>query len=423
MSSNLTAAERVYRTPELMSQIIQNLERRHAWKVFVLEKGLFPLSVQVLWREVPYRVAQEVIDLWSPRGGQYIEAIQSLVIQDPALPKDEASQMALITSLPEDFMFLREATCKSSKQPWRDDWKLRVTPEGICQVDLWCEFKIESGTLPEALEEEVMYPGFEVNRHCTINLDVDLGRFAFAMANPANAESERTLNIWLRYLVDSERRNPQIHGLDFGSTFLSLHDLGRLVSYQHEDHLSITEVRVNNVQGFNIEAFERFCLEAGERLDVLELDASMGLGIRLPLSCVDRVTEIIAEHLQNIRSLSLPISIAERGKFVPVTQVKVSSSILGSSLRKLRRVTLVMHGGLSTAVDRYPLPIEDIAQNLALLGAGKECVYELKNKTSVFLGMNVSKALNVAVHEFQRLAPDGLITQHARDVPPAYGQD
>ncbi|WVF65335.1 hypothetical protein IAT40_000061 [Kwoniella sp. CBS 6097] len=418
----MTAAERVYKTPELMSQIIRNVDRKHAWKVFVLERGFFPLAVAVLWKEVPYRVTQDVINLWTERGGMYIEAVQSLVIHDPSLQRDEASQMALVTSLPEDFMFLRKAACKSCRQPWRDDWKLKVTPEGICEVALWCEFKVESGTLPEELEEETMYPGFQVNRYYTINIDLDLGRFAFAMANAPNAERERTLNTWLRYLVDPTRRNPQIHGLAFGNTSISLHDLGRLAAYRHEDHSPLTELRVDNVQGLNIDTFERFCREAGEQLDVLELDNSVWGGARFPISSVDRVTEIVAEHLAGLRSLTLPISIAENGQYVPVTQVKVSTSAIGS-LRRLRKCTIVVHGPPMANSDRYPFPMEDVAQNLALLGAGKDCVYDLKNKTSVFLGMNVSKVLNIAVHEFQRLAPDGLITQHAHDVPPAYGHD
>ncbi|WVQ93010.1 hypothetical protein IAU59_000073 [Kwoniella sp. CBS 9459] len=397
----MSAAERVYRTPELMSQIIGLLDRRHAWKVFVIERGFFPQAVEVLWREVPYQVTQEVIDRWTPRGGMYTEAIHSLIVHDPSLPRDEASQMALITSLPEDFMFLRQAKCKSYKQPWRDDWKLKVTPEGICHVDLWCEFKVESGTLPEALDEETFYPGFEVNRHYMINVDFDLGRFGMIMPNPPNADNERTLNTWLRYLVDTERRNPQIYGLDFGNTSISLHDLGRLTAYRHENHSAITELRVQNVQGFTVENFERFCQEAGHRLDLLELDSNLWRGARFPLSSIDRITEIIAEHLPNIRSLALPISILEGGQYVPVTQVKVSSSVTGS-LRRLRKFCLVVHGTVYANSDRYPFPIEDVAQNLALLGASKDCAYELKNKTSVFLGMNVSKALHVAVHEYQR---------------------
>ncbi|WVR08842.1 hypothetical protein IAU60_005900 [Kwoniella sp. DSM 27419] len=418
MSSDtvLNAAVRVYRSVELMSMILERLDNRSLGRILALEKSFFPMCVAVLWRQVPYPVAQDV-NLRTPRGLMYAHAIRAVTLVNLAYPKEGYFQMALIASLLDDFPLLRRAYRKSKDRPWGFDWQIVVVPSGVCSVQLRDEVEVLVGDNPVSkLEEGVdAYPDFQVERSIAIRFTPPAavqGRHHLGLMVHPGPEHDTAKRSWMGYLTSSTRRHRSICAVDFGPVQVTLDEVQRVFDYRHPGHTPVTEVAASNVRDIDIDSFERFCCSVKGDVQVLRLDGpSWGMARMMLLSDLDRIIEAIAQHLPSLRCLELPISIGQRPGaagpfglgFVPVTAVKRAKRI-GNKLHDLLKVILNIYAHSPPGLHdgRYAFPTDDVACNLAKLGAGPECVYELRNKADVFIGMNVSRAVHLGVQAWQR---------------------
>ncbi|KAK8844156.1 hypothetical protein IAR55_006950 [Kwoniella newhampshirensis] len=460
----MNSARRVYETPELMSLIFGHMERRDLRRLLTLKQSFFPSVAALIWQSVHYDIVKATLDLWNPRGRIYVHAIREVIVTDPTLDSDPTTQFALISALLDDFPNLRTATRRLEYLPhltissWKSTfdnlWKMNVesiktgsieegTSENWIVVHLRTEWVFEPETDLDQLEPPVCESGeYWIEHYIDVVLDSPPERpgFGFGFLTGFNEADRHEVAIsqYINYLTDPDRRHARICSFDAGSNPFALSDLARLIRYRHPGHLDITKVRATDIDSFTIETFETFCQWAGdggkgENLEVLHLD-QRGYSI-FDLLSFSRALKAIVEHFPNLVSIEIPISISittqgRRSDLVPVTEIGVvQAEEITRRLTKLRHFTISVYGGGLGArhVDRYAFPVDTIAKNLAIVVApapapkGEEkCRFGIKNRTSVFLGYNVSKQLDDAVHEIHRSTEHSApVTAHADD-PPSY---
>ncbi|WWC72870.1 uncharacterized protein I206_106834 [Kwoniella pini CBS 10737] len=127
---------------------------------------------------------------------------------------------------------------------------------------------------------------------------------------------------------------------------------------------------------------------------------------RFGLNKIDSVITYISETFPNLYHLELPFSInGPDHNFIPVTQIRVVQSLTTNRLNNLERVVINISSTqfMSGRDVRYPFPLEDVAANLAALGANETCIYELRNNSPTFIGMDMSRRLNKEVHDIQKI--------------------
>nr|XP_019010059.1 uncharacterized protein I206_05621 [Kwoniella pini CBS 10737]OCF48840.1 hypothetical protein I206_05621 [Kwoniella pini CBS 10737] len=192
----------------------------------------------------------------------------------------------------------------------------------------------------------------------------------------------------------------RVLALERSSFEAAARELWRNVNYQFAKKV---------INEHTIEEFEDFC-EAflnnnADQVEVLILDHSL-IASRFGLNKIDSVITYISETFPNLYHLELPFSInGPDHNFIPVTQIRVVQSLTTNRLNNLERVVINISSTqfMSGRDVRYPFPLEDVAANLAALGANETCIYELRNNSPTFIGMDMSRRLNKEVHDIQKI--------------------
>ncbi|WRT69291.1 uncharacterized protein IL334_006275 [Kwoniella shivajii] len=411
-------ARRVYETPELMSNILNRVEREHYWRVLTLERSFFNSAVGVLWKDVSYEIAKKFISSRIYRSQVYKQSIRNIVVVSTKLPRDEKSQLAFINKLINPFPNLLRAERKDSLESADCVWVLKKTDEGKYRVEVRSQIVLTKDSIPRRTIREIEYDGMDIHRSSEVvfRSPKSEGRDRI----PVSLEHVKWVEKWLKYLLDPTRRNPRICSLNTDQIHIDIGNLGKIMGFKHQGHLPILELRAPCVRGFDVDQLESFCKILSKDLVVLKLDHERITGCRLRLDKIDKVIQIFTSSFPKLRYLEFSLTIAEQGRFIPVNQIPIVKEDITNQMKDMKRVVVNIYSHYTGTDFRYAFPVDDVAQNLAYLGAGENCIYELRNKSAVFLGCNVSRELNRAVHEFQRLAPDGLIDLHAHDLPPSY---
>ncbi|WWC90995.1 uncharacterized protein L201_005934 [Kwoniella dendrophila CBS 6074] len=516
------SARRVYDTPELMENILGFLDKSQLVRVLTLEKSFFIPAVGVLWKDVTYEVAQQLMESHTYNAQVYRQSIRNIILVDPELPKDEETQMTTISYLTQIFPNLLQAERRSPERRGKRkyDWKVKRKDDGQYDVDIISPLALSDRNLPtygrtknkkkrnnelsrietdscvgnsndiDILDLETepspgselddLYPGLKNGRILEITYEssrnddrrregqpvplVLFGIFGF---------DDRDVGLKdkiVKYLIDPKRREQKILSLNVPELCLELVDLEKICSFPFKENnkimkirncddnfenndntgnhhhgavdddindsvfMTIKEIECRNFKSFDVIEFERFCekcclggdeIDFESDLEVLILDHKGSCDLRL--NDISRVVQNIINHLPNLYYLEIPFTIiGQNGRFIPVNQITIIESLnmssINNKMRNLEKVILNIFGNsYNDGIDqRYPFPIEDVAQNLAYLNAPESCTYHLRNKSNTFIGINMSNRLNEEVHKYQRLAPDGNISLHANDTPPIY---
>ncbi|WVW79593.1 hypothetical protein I302_101562 [Kwoniella bestiolae CBS 10118] len=450
---DLTNARKVYQTPELISTILGFLDPADYWRVLSLERSFFALAAGVIWRDVKYEVAQAALKSASPRAQLYVGSIRGITLTDSNsnLPKDEKSQLRCIKSLIDNFPHLLKARRITSTRlgSRKYDWSIHKEDDGLFGVDKTSQMVLRKpprsrSSRTRGVDDSRMRikRGIEVvidTRKDDVGVDGELmiQRFAEGTIN------DQLKNKIVAYLLNTTRRDPDICGIVIEDLQMDIRELTRICSSINgqREQGRLKKLTCKNLRPFEYEELEHFCvrysnsqpgLDGGEgeirngALEVLVLDHIMPI-CKLRLTHINRIISLINEHFPNLWYLEIPITILQPGGqnntengFINVNEIVIPDMGL-NRMRNLEKVVINVFGNSYRGLDlRFPFPVEDVAQNLAALNAPELCRYEIRNRTSVFLGMDVSRKLNREVHKYQRLAPDGLIAFHAHDNPPSY---
>ncbi|WWC63794.1 uncharacterized protein I303_106399 [Kwoniella dejecticola CBS 10117] len=419
----MTAARNVYEIPGLFSNILSFVDREHFWKVLTLEKTSFDAAVRVLWRDVDYQTAKKALRRHTYRSQVYKQSIRYVTLHDsdPPKEKDEASQMDTIEYLVRNLPLLVRAEKRSNARRGRrkHDWTIERIGEGRYKVDILLELNLaEELALRRTRPGDQQYPGLEVERKFNVVLEAPattrgpptLAWGAFGDAS----EIDRLVRRYISYLTNPNKRDSRICGIEISKFYMTLGDAVKMFALRNPDqdqdgyHLPFREINLKTLKPFEIDDFEEFC-EAfmenhGDQVEVLALD-NYRIASRLRLNKIDSVFTYISETFPNLHHLELPFSIVGQDhKFIPVTQIRVARS-LTKSLGNLEKVVINIYSGegMGGPDARYPFPLEDVAANLAALGARETCKYELRNNSPTFIGMDMSRRLNKEVHDIQRI--------------------
>ncbi|WVQ81406.1 hypothetical protein IAT38_003530 [Cryptococcus sp. DSM 104549] len=453
---------RVYDTPDLMLLILEKLDKRNLCRMLTIEKALFPLVVSVLWKSVKYRVTEDV-DEYTPRGMVYMAAVRHLIIDDfpdhATEPADPKLEQELITSVISNFPNISTAQRIDSSRPWAPLWTLEtwrdVEEKQHRVVDLGCVWKFEEGTRLEDLEAPQSWEGYEMDLSITSKWAVNNNRLIpappagvnaahFFGAPPAGVnaahlfgappagvnaahlfgappagvnaahlfgagtmihltshpEVRRAVNGYLKYLLDPAVRHPRICAINTDEVPVSLADLQKIALYRHEGHLPVRSFLVGALERTSLEQLEQLCEHCLGEVEELLLD---GRGAGLPLRHIGRLIAALARQ-PKLKAIALPVSILEgNNTFTPSSAVSPPPSHRTTTpLRALQQVTLNIYMPRHMLEHPwYSFPVEEVAQHLAWLGAREGCKYVVQNKTSVFIGANVSQRLDEAVHVMQ----------------------